>query len=101
MEPKSAPEYMALFQRNQKIEGFGIGNVHVHMPCPFCAAADFLVYELLEVEAAMGKGATCKQCGRGAKALYSRFGGGLSFEIVQTVGPDQPEWLTPKMRRLS
>ena len=101
MEPKNAAEYLALFQSNQHIKGFGIGNVHIHMPCPFCAAADFLVYEILQCEVAMGKGATCRQCGRGAKTIYTRTPGSLSFEIVQTEGPDQPEWLKPKMRRLS
>lgn len=101
MEPKNAAEYLARFQHNQKIEGFGIGNVNIHMPCPFCAAPDFLVYELLQCEEPMAKGATCKECGRGAKALYTLFSRRQVLEIVQTGGPDAPEWLVPKMRRLS
>jgi hypothetical protein len=99
-EPLNALEYLKRFHENQKIDGYGIGNVHVHVPCPFCAAADFVVHEMLEVEVAMQKGAVCKECGRGARAVFERRPGMISFEFVQTVGPDQPEWLTPKMRRL-
>lgn len=100
-EPRSMEDYLARFQKNQKIDGFGIGNVHIGMPCPFCAAPGFLTYEILEVERVLARGATCKQCGRSSKALFSHKLGATLFEIVQTGGPDQPEWLTPKMRRLS
>lgn len=99
MEPKDAKEYLDRFAQNQKIEGFGIGNIHIHMPCPFCAAPDFLVYELLDTETAMEKGGTCKECKRGAHAIVTSQKGGVQFEMVQTAGPDQPEWLVPKMRR--
>lgn len=98
-EPESAKEYIQRFAENQKIEGMGIGNVHVHMPCPFCAAADFVVYELLDTEEALEKGGECKECGRAARAIVTRHSGGVQFEMVQTKGPDQPEWLVPKMRR--
>lgn len=99
--PTSAQEYLARFSANQKITGHGIGNVYIHMPCPFCAAPEFIVYELLEVEEAMAKGAECRECGRAARAVFTRSPSSVSFEIMQTGGPDQPEWLTPKMRRMS
>jgi len=100
MQPQNAQEYTRRFNLNQRIEGYGLGNVHIHMPCPFCAAPDFIVYEMLEVETAMGVGATCKECERSAKALITAIAGGKSIEIVQTGGDDPPDWLTPKMRRL-
>jgi hypothetical protein len=100
-EPTSMAEYAIRFGENQKLSGYGIGNVYQHMPCPFCAAPGFLTFEILEVEKQMAAGATCKECKRGAKALFTRENGGVSFEIVQTDGPDQPGWLVPKMRRVS
>jgi len=99
-EPRNAAEYLRRFNANEKIDGFGIGNVHIHMPCPFCAAPEFMVFEVLQTEQAMMKGATCKECGRGARAQIRKDAAGTSFEILQTAGPDQPEWLTPKMRRI-
>lgn len=92
-------EYVAKFTANQKMTGHGLGNVHVHMPCPFCAEPDFVVYEVLEVQTKMAEGAVCKHCGRGAKAVFTRTPGGVSFEMVQTVGDEQPDYLIPKMRR--
>jgi hypothetical protein len=99
-QPKDAQEYLERFAANQKIEGFGLGNVHMHMPCPFCAAPDFLVYELLEVERKLEEGAVCNECGRGMKGLVNHFAGGKSLEFVQTCGPNPPDWLQPNMRRM-
>jgi bacterioferritin-associated ferredoxin len=98
-EPTSLSEYLERFERNQVIDGWGLA-VRVHLPCPFCAAPDFLVYRMTEVEAAMTHGAMCAACGRSAKALIIRAEGELSLEVVQTSGPDQPVWMVPKMRRL-
>ena len=99
-EPKSLDEYNKRYFENQKIEGYGIYGVGMRVPCPFCAAPDFIVHKVIETEEAFAKGAVCKECGRGAKAIFARDPSGVSFEIVQTSGPDQPEWLTPKMRRV-
>jgi hypothetical protein len=93
--------FNAKFCANQKITGSGIGNVMVHMPCPFCAEPDFVVYEVLTVQTAMGEGAVCKSCQRGAKAVFTRHASGISFEIVQTVGPDAPSFLPPIRRATS
>ena len=100
-EPQNAAEYIERFAQNQKIDGYGVGNIHIHMPCPFCAAPDFLVYELLDTESALEKGGSCQECKRAAHAEIVRQKGGVQFEMVQTAGPDQPEWLVPKMRRIS
>lgn len=98
--PQSMGEFATRFAANEEITGYGIGNVYIHMPCPFCAAKDFIVYEMLTVEEALSKGARCKECKRSARGLFTRTAGGVSFEIVQEHGPDQPDWLVPKMRRL-
>jgi hypothetical protein len=98
-EPGNMDEYTARFHQNQRIEGYGLDTTMV-MPCPFCAAPDFMRWKILEVESAMHRGGTCKECGRSTKAIFQRSPSGVQFEIVQTGGPDQPEWLAPKMRRV-
>jgi hypothetical protein len=97
-DPATKEEYERLFAENYHIEGFGIGNVYLHCPCPFCSAPENIVYEMLQVEEAMSKGAICKECDRGWKAVFNRDRGSLSFEIIQTGGSDPPSYL-PKMRR--
>lgn len=98
--PTSVEEYRRRFYKNYKIEGYGIGSVHCHYPCPFCAAPEFMVAEILETDKALERGGTCSECGRSARAIMSRTQGSVSFEMVQTGGDDPPDWLTPKMRRV-
>jgi hypothetical protein len=97
--PNNMNEYMARFHHNEKIEGRGIGNVYTHTPCPFCAAADWLVFEVLQVEEKVSEGATCRECGRSARGLFYRRGHTTEFEMVQTGGTDAPPWLEPKIKR--
>lgn len=99
-QPKNAEEYRERFHRNQRIEGFGTDTA-THLPCPFCAASDFMTLPITQADEAMQRGAMCKECGRSAKGIVERSASGVRFEIVQTGGPDQPEWLEPKMRRVS
>ncbi len=100
-QPTSMEEYVARFGRNQATTGYGIEGVTQHCPCPFCAAADWLVFRVLDTKEALRKGATCRECGRSARAHYRvDLPGHVEFEMVQTGGPDQPEWLQPKMRRV-
>ena len=96
-EPASRDEYLDRLKANAVITGFGLDTT-MHMPCPFCAAPDFLVYGIFAAESALAKGAACGECGRSAKAIFLQEGPG---EVVQTGGPDAPEWLTPKMRRVA
>lgn len=98
--PQSIDDYNKRFMANQKISGGGIGNVHMSMPCPFCAAPDFWVYELLEMEEVVKKPATCQECGRSAVMLFT-YGPGPSklMELVQVSGDDPPEW-SVKFRRV-
>lgn len=91
-------EYEAKFHANEKITGYGM-EVTMHMPCPFCAEADFMVFRIVDTEEAHKKGAICKHCGRGAKAIFKHPVGGIEFEFVQTVGDPIPDYLPP-MRRV-
>jgi hypothetical protein len=99
-QPTNADEYLKRVKENQSLSGHG-ADTTLHMPCPFCGAAEFMTYAIGAMEAVTGKGATCKECGRSARFLYEHHHDRASFEIVQTGGPDQPQWLIPKMRRTS
>ena len=98
-EPKTREEYEERFHSNEKITGYGIGNVYCHMPCPFCGAADFITYELLSMRDTLGRGASCKECQRGMRCVFVSDPSSTAFEMVQTAGPDPAPWI-PKMRRV-
>jgi hypothetical protein len=74
MPPRDLNEFYESFSKNHKVEGFGVGNLYVHHPCPFCAAPDFWVYEVLSVVDVCGQEATCVVCGRTAKTIFDRDG---------------------------
>ncbi len=97
--PTTMAEYTKRFMENERIEGAGPTTTIV-MPCPFCAAPDFMRLPMLDSETAMASGAMCRECGRSARTLFDKRGGETRAELVQTGGLDQPEWLTPKMRRV-
>jgi hypothetical protein len=98
--PTTKEEYEQRFAENAHASGFGFENLKQHMPCPFCAAPEWLVVKLLELEARSSEPTICKECGRGAKTIYTHEPGGVTrFEIVQTRGDDAPPWL-PKIRRV-
>lgn len=99
-EPTNIIDYNARFLENQKISGWG-PNPTIHMPCPFCTASDWLIYRILETRSAMENGSVCNRCGRGARAVFTDLDPGVTFEVVQFTGPDQPDWLEPKMRRVA
>lgn len=98
-EPTSMQEYTERFHANQNVSGFGIETT-MHMPCPFCAAPEFMVYRIIDSEAAMQEGAVCSSCKRGAAIEFSVNTESMKqFEVVQTSGAAQPSWLQPQMRR--
>lgn len=90
-EPTSHEEFNAKFEKNTSYSGRFLDTA-MHMPCPFCAEPDFLVYKIIEVNEALKKGAVCTHCKRGMKALVSEQPGSVSFRIVQTVGDDPAPW---------
>lgn len=98
-EPKDFDEYNERFHANQVIEGYGL-DVTMVSPCPFCAAAGWARWKVMDMDRTASKDNLCRVCGRSAKIIIKRERGGVGFEVVQTGGPDQPEWLQPKMRRI-
>jgi hypothetical protein len=76
------------------------GSVGMRLPCPFCAQPDVREYALLSMKEQCSKPAVCPHCERGYKLIFTRASTGVRFEMVQTEGPDQPEWLRPQMRRV-
>lgn len=97
--PRSMEEYLTRWTSSERFSGYGM-NTMIHMPCPFCATGEWLVYRILDSETALAKGATCAACGRSARCLFEREGGNLHFELVQTAGAEAPEWLSPRPRYL-
>ncbi len=99
--PTNMDEYVRRFQANTRVEGQGVGNVFTHYPCPFCGAAEFMVAEVLQTRHVLSHGAECRECGRSSKAEFIDTGPSeVHMEMVQTGGPDCPEWLVPPMRRV-
>lgn len=98
--PTNYQEYLARCAKNQVITGRGLGNVFTHAPCPFCGAPEFMVFEVMETELAMVKEHTCAECERSAKFMVFDIAGGKTFHLVQTGGPDQPDWMVHKMERI-
>jgi hypothetical protein len=91
-------EYEEKYQRHAVITGRG-ASTRLHIPCPFCAEPEFLVYPIIGTRAAMEAGAVCAHCGRGCRAVFTDdAAGGISFELFQTVGSDPPSFI-PRMQR--
>jgi hypothetical protein len=97
-DPKDYAEYARLSERNATIGGSGL-DTYMEPACPFCAAPKFARWSIMDMEGTASKETTCKNCGRSAKLIFTRERDNVSFEVVQTGGPDQPDWLQPKMRR--
>jgi hypothetical protein len=112
-QPTSREEYEERFHANQKITGFGLDTT-MHMPCPFCAAPDFMVYRVIDTETApdfmvyrvidtetaLVEGAVCSECKRGAAIEFSvNTPSNKQFEMVQTSGEPAPDWLPPMRHR--
>lgn len=91
-DPVDADEYARLSMERTVIDGFGL-DVATHAPCPFCAAAEFMVlmpaagivpgddrptlHETLATEH------TCSECGRSCRAIVEATMGQTTFEFVQ------------------
>jgi hypothetical protein len=91
-DPVNIDEYNTRFKSHQWVEGY-LEQTTIHLPCPFCAAAEWMAVPLLDMRVAMARGAMCVACGRSAKTVFHTSGGNeLRFEIVQTGGSDPPDW---------
>lgn len=96
-QPQSKREYEERFAQNMSMSGYGL-DVTQHMPCPFCAAPDFMTYRVADMQAVTTKGAECKECGRGMKTVFERNGQLTTMRMIQTKGAPPPPWV-PEMER--
>lgn len=103
-DPPDRETYDRLFAERTRYTG-QFSETRCHLPCPFCAAADWSSWTVWpghpdNVEIACQRDVTCFSCGRGAKAIVTRSGAGsIGMEWVQTRGEDPPAYLPP-MRRV-
>ena len=73
----------------------------IHLPCPACGAKDFMVYKIMESEEVNNAGAVCKECERGFRIPVRRPDANtISVGLVQTVGPDLPDWFKIEVPRV-
>jgi hypothetical protein len=85
-------DYNAKYKANLRIDGTGFDTT-IHSPCPFCAEPGFMSYTVALTEAALATDTTCKKCGRGAKTIITKSGGGTTARMVQTRGDDAPPYI--------
>lgn len=99
-EPANFNEYLTRFHENSTIFGRGL-DTGMEMPCPFCAAPHFMRYRIVDTREVLKKGAVCGVCLRGARCIFQTSTCSATlFELVQTSGPDAPDWLVPAPRRI-
>ena len=94
---KDRAEFDREYAANTRISGYG-ADVTTHLPCPGCAAADWILWPIVNPPTDAKK---CRACGRTFQILISRTPNGtrMTGEIVQIDGPDLPDWYEPKPRR--
>ncbi len=97
MENPALQDTHAAFEKrytdNTKYEGQGL-ELKVHMPCPFCAASDFVVYRLTDIHVALAEPHSCRECERSMKMLSCQDGhGGYTLKMIQTAGAPPPPFL--------
>jgi hypothetical protein len=96
-DPRDLEHYWHLIEMNRYIEIQDDSSQVHHMPCPFCGAGEWMVYEKSRKKLSLSTGATCKVCKRGARAEFLNIAG-TEYELIQICGPKQPDWLIPQMR---
>ncbi len=96
-EPMSPEDFQARYAIAYLVTGSGPIRT-THLPCPFCAAADWMVYSEAETKSAMTRDHACQACGRSARYEIGLDDDGVTAELVQTAGPDAPGWMIPPRR---
>jgi hypothetical protein len=91
-EPKDHGEYARRYNDNCRITESKDGTI-MHLPCPFCAASDFISYQLMETETALNTEIVCRECQRGLRTIIHKSHGQLRLEFIQTRGNDPPPWV--------
>ena len=100
-DPKTKAEFDARYDENACIRGEGM-ETEISLPCPFCAAPDFVVFRMLDAEMIAKLEKVCSGCQRGVvlEVKPIKKNTGVRWEFVQTCGEDPPAYL-PEMRRAS
>jgi hypothetical protein len=97
-DPTSPEDFEARHAVAYIVTGNGTNRTR-HVPCPFCAAADWMVYNDPEARRTMTREHECQVCGRRARFEIVRLEDGTrTAELVQTGGPDPPAWMVPPRR---
>lgn len=92
-EPRTQAEFERRYHASAQMDGVGIAGTMMHVPCPFCAAPDWIVHKLVDTQRAYRKGAVCNQCLRSAHAVCDSVQGYTSLRMVQTGGADPAPWV--------
>lgn len=97
-DPASLDAFNDLFKANTVIDGSGL-QTSISVPCPFCAAPNFMRYLIMETKEALMQGATCAACGRSGHFEFTiDTPTQKQFHLVQTGGPPAPDYL-PHIKR--
>ncbi len=100
-DPASYEEFEKRCYRNRRIAGYGFGT-HMVMPCPFCAAANWQTWRIGQREdmlRVMQSSTLCASCGRSARMEGRAQDDTEYWRLIQTGGPDVPDWYWPKPER--
>jgi hypothetical protein len=95
--PETHDEYILLFHAHQRLSGRGFDTT-VHMPCPFCAAADWNVYRVVDARDALAGERFCAGCKRTTLGTVTKIHDEVHYEMVLLEGDDPPAWMP--MRRI-
>ncbi|MFG2056661.1 hypothetical protein ACGFI9_21825 [Micromonospora sp. NPDC048930] len=101
--PTSLQDYLTRFDLNVAVTWAKNPLATVHVPCPWCAAADFAVFDVppgssgaRDMIAALSAHHTCLECRRGGRYLithadpeHRRY----HYQVIQTLGDEPPAWL--------
>lgn len=96
--PKTGQEFTERFVANQHISGHGLTGTTMHLPCPFCAAPDFMVFLVVNTEEELQEEHACSECKRSGRNIITISATQKAIEFVQTDGPPPPAYLTPAPR---
>lgn len=99
-DPKTPESFLALFDNSVAIEEKEDGTTDVSIPCPFCAAPEFIVYNMLAVKQEKSNhSAVCNTCGRFGSVALTLRKGEYTLESSRTGGPELPSWYRQTQHR--
>lgn len=96
-DPATLEEFNARTLTSTRIEGYGL-DVTTYLPCPGCAAPDWLAMPITTAMRAyrdITGPRTCAECGRACRISMLQSRSGISFEFVQVSGDPLPAYLPP------